>query len=223
MSKRSHVKTTGTGGSTVCNHRWQRCGTTGGTKLGRATILERCAKCQEEVERLATRAECAKLREERRREYARSREFHRAWYPAQRLLARYGRMADQDSKLKLSDALGRLMARFPGLVRHVRVDDDYFTCSDLWFIMHKCEDESLGREYWGTSVVFVSQCAPDPPVVFFCYPHHMRGLLTVAQEIDSLASKLNTWMPSIPYKVGDVVTFKGNAIRCVEAGVDEET
>jgi hypothetical protein len=69
---------------------------------------------------------------------------------------------------------------YPDSVRIVSVDDSYHSSSFLVLIDHMNK-----KKYWGTSVVFISQCAGRKPVEFFLYPEHLIDLKEALGEIQS--------------------------------------
>jgi len=77
------------------------------------------------------------------------------------------------SKVKGYEAMCHV-ARFANKhpeVKIVGVDDNWHASSDLVLIPHESADE-----YWGTSVVYLSQCSPDTNC-FFLYPEHLDMLI----------------------------------------------
>lgn len=175
-------------------HKWERLGYRGLTGArGKTFITFRCVtgECREVHERPATEAERKKIHELWVRSERRHKLMHVAWRPIQKLLKDFGTPTDQDTKVKLSSKLERLMERFPEYVQYVRTDDDYHCGSDLFFVSHKYEDKKVGKGYWGTTVIYIAQCSPDPPVQFFLYPNHMLGLFDVAKRLVAETRRLN--------------------------------
>ena len=173
-------------------HRWVVHGHRGMFgQRGKTFVIEFC-KCKEQRERPATEPERKKIHERHLRFERRTKLMHKAWRPAQQLMDEYKGCIEQDRKAELSVKLEKLAEKFPEHIFYSRVDDDYFTGSDLWFFPHWYDDKKAGKGFWGTTVCFIPQCADDPPVRFFLYPEgHMRPLLVVLKKLDSMERKLN--------------------------------
>lgn len=175
-------------------HEWERMGFRGVTGArGKTFITFRCTTedCRSVFERPATEPERKKIRALWIRNERRQKLMHVAWRPIQKVLEDFGSPQDQDTKLKLMSKLERLSEKFPEFVHYVKVDDDYHAGSDLWFVSHKYEDQKIGKGYWGTTVIYIAQCSPDPPVRFFLYPSHMAGLFDVVKKLRATERKLN--------------------------------
>jgi len=73
--------------------------------------------------------------------------------------------------------------KYPADVFSAHCDDDHFTNSDIFYILHRASDD-----WMGVSVVFVPQCAPGDPSIHFLYPSHMANvaiaLKTIKGEMD---------------------------------------
>lgn len=117
--------------------------------------------------------------------------MHRAYRLVQSRLKKHFDDPKKYDKYWLADAMDKLATKPGNEMLYVRVDDDVHANSDLWFIPHRYEDPRLGKSYWGTSVLYIGQCSNDPPVVFFCYPHHMLALRDTVQEIAKQTARLN--------------------------------
>ena len=61
---------------------------------------------------------------------------------------------------------------FPKDVALCRIDDSFHASSTLGLISHKDSGE-----YWGTTVVVVTQCDGQNPCEFFLYPENARELI----------------------------------------------
>lgn len=171
-------------------HTFAMSGRRGGGAAGKTFICERCA-CGVTRERPATKEECRKISDDWKRNERRQKLMHVAWRPVQKVLKDFGSPTDQETKGKLSAKLERLMEKYPDYIRYSNVDDDYHTGSDIFFVSHKYDDKVLGTGYWGTTVIYIAQCSPDPPVSFFCYPGHMSTLRKNVETLDSEARKMN--------------------------------
>jgi hypothetical protein len=161
---------------------------------GKTFICERCSVegCKEQRERPATEAERKKIAAGWARHEAQQKLMHKAWRPAQKLMDEYKGVIDQGRKCELMSKLERLSEKFPEHIFYVRVDDDAFSGSDLWFFPHWYDSKASGKGFWGTTVVFIPQCADDPFVRFFLYPtSHMRPLLAMLKKFDAMERKLN--------------------------------
>jgi len=177
-----------------CRHRWTRYAVTGAAAMsgrGELLIIERCDYCREGNSRKATSAERREHRARCIRDQGRSREFHRAWLHVRKLLERYRDCAEQDGKLEFGRRMERLQRRFQDRIKYVHVDDAVHANSDLWLVLHYCDDPRWGFEYWGTSAIYVGQCDAMPLSEFFFYPRDMKMMLKAAKEIEALQRKLN--------------------------------
>lgn len=175
-------------------HEWTVYGHRGmGGVRGKTFIALRCKVegCREHNERPATEAERKKIRADWVQNERRQKLMHVAWRPIQKVLKDFGSPTDQDTKAQLTSKLDRLAQKFPEYVEYVRTDDDYHCGSDLYFVSHKYDDKKIGKGYWGTTVIFIAQCSPDPPVRFFLYPNHMAGLLDAVKKLYAAERKLN--------------------------------
>jgi hypothetical protein len=158
---------------------------------GKTFILERC-ECEKERERPATEEERKKISDDWKRNERRQKLMHVAWRPVQKVLKDFGSPTDQETKGKLAAKLERLMEKYPDYIRYSRVDDSYHCGSDIFFVSHKYDDKVLGSGYWGTTIIYIAQCSPDPPVEFFCYPGgHMPMLRANVDLIDKEARRMN--------------------------------
>jgi hypothetical protein len=63
-------------------------------------------------------------------------------------------------------------------VQQCRIDDSYHAGSDVFLIPHEHDGE-----YWGTTVLVVTQCDGQPPCEFFLYDHHAKGLYSALDKI----------------------------------------
>lgn len=96
---------------------------------------------------------------------------HRIWYRIRPTIASYLGCSDQQSKLRLVETMNRHLQRYPQDVFHAWCDDEYFSHSSLYFILHRDR-----TRFMGTSVLFISQCDDQAPATFFLYPSHVRSL-----------------------------------------------
>lgn len=177
---------------TAHTHRFVRCGTQGLGKSRKTTFILECCRCSARRERPATTEECAEIRKGHQLFFERIRKMDVAFRPVQRLFKKYENASDQASKWAFMQAMHRLQKKFPEYIFEARVDDNCFAGSDLWFVSHKYEDPTLGRAYWGTSILYIGQCSDDRPVLFFAYPDsHMKSILSVVQKLDAEARRLN--------------------------------
>jgi len=61
-------------------------------------------------------------------------------------------------------------------------DDSYHSNSDL-ILFHHIYTKNNEKKCWGTTVLFLSQCAGDPPAEFFLYPGHAKALIDSLQKV----------------------------------------
>jgi hypothetical protein len=163
-------------------HQWKRWGTRG------VKFVEEGCQCGERRERVATKAEAKKLRVQSKLMWAQGKALHALWHSVAKRFKR-----DHEWKERgwdLIEKLEKFSARRPQ-IRMVRVDDSSFSNSELVLVPHTYDTSKLGCTYMGTTVVFVAQCAGDPPVEFFLYPNHLRNLIETLQEIEKEQNRVN--------------------------------
>lgn len=164
-------------------HQWRRLGT-----RGNKVVTEICA-CEARREREATKAEQKQIRERSKLFWAQATAMHKLW----RSITKRFKNGNNEWKEKgwdLIEGLEEFAAERPQ-IRMVGVDDSSFSNSDLVLIPHTYDTPKLGCSYMGTTVVFVAQCAGDPPVEFFLYPSHLRNLIKTLQEIEKEQNRVN--------------------------------
>lgn len=167
--------------TTKHKHYWKRAWTRGTDFIG-----ERC-QCSAERERKVTGKELKKLKKEHALMFARGTALHKLWH---KLCKKF----HSDGKFKASGydlicKLQRFMKTHPDVL-NARVDDDSHSGSDLFFIPHTYNSPKLGKEYWGTSVVYVPQNAGDP-ASFFLYPSHLNALILLLKQLQKKERDLN--------------------------------
>jgi hypothetical protein len=116
---------------------------------------------------------------------------HRVWWEFVKTCCEPG---CERGELELVDDWGEkleaLEKKYPGHVRLVGCDDAYHASSDLILIEHMVprvyQDEPVEEpaKYMGTSVVYVTQCAPGSVAQFFLYPGHRQSLLRALFDIE---------------------------------------
>lgn len=164
-------------------HTWKRWGT-----RGDKFISEGCV-CGAQREREATRIEQKQIRKSTKLMWAQGKALHALW----RKVAQRFKKDEHEWKDKgwdLIEDLEKFSAKYPQ-VRMVRVDDSSFSNSELVLVPHAYDTPKLGSYYMGTTVVFVAQCAGDPPVEFFLYPNHLRNLIETLQEVEKVQNAVN--------------------------------
>lgn len=180
-------------------HSWKIWSTRGYDIYG-----ETCTVCKARRERWMTKEEKAAEKEKRRRFDLRSKELHRINWEVQNWVTKHGggfdsvtrilTMCNREFKDPFAAYLTSLAKKYPKRVFEVRVDDDHFCGSSLFFITHDCDKKGVdgGREFMGTTVWYIGQCTYDPPVSFFLYPSHIEskyegnkrdGLISVLRKL----------------------------------------
>jgi hypothetical protein len=164
-------------------HQWKRCHTRGFNFIG-----EVC-KCGEQREREATKAEAKEVRVRWKLEQAQMKALHALAHSVDnRFKKNYHEWKEKG--WDLIEKLEKFAAKRPQ-IRMVRVDDSSFTNSELVFVPHTYDTPKLGCAYMGTTVIFIAQCAGDPPVEFFLYPSHLRNLIKTLQEVEKEQNRIN--------------------------------
>jgi hypothetical protein len=89
------------------------------------------------------------------------------------------------SKVKGYQAMKRmdLFIRAHPEIIEVSCDDHHFSSSSLYLIPHETK-----KKFMGTSVLYISQNAPEQNV-FFLYPSHLDGLIEELQKIQKRERK----------------------------------
>ena len=156
-------------------HRWRKRG------CNSKVIYYNC-RCGAQKERLATTKESKAFNVDFRKQLKRSDALHRIFHNFCK------RFKNGDEYVKngypLMYFIEKWAKRFPNHVQVVRCDDNVHAGSDLVLIEH-----SIPGEYWGTTVIFVSQF--EPPTEFFLYPGHQKQLMTALKKIDAHARVAN--------------------------------
>lgn len=158
----------------VHEHAWERAFTRADKFVG-----ERC-KCGAERERPATKAEKGEFK----LVWARGKAIHALWHCVSKRFKK-GPKEWKEQGWDLIENLEAFAAKHPE-IRMARVDDSSFSNSELVFVPHSYDSKKLGCAYMGTTAVFVSQCAGDPPVEFFMYPGHLRNVIKTLQDIEKV-------------------------------------
>lgn len=83
---------------------------------------------------------------------------------------------------ELTERVTRWSKKYPKDVIICGVDDSYHASSDMVLILHR---ESL-RKNWGTTVVVIPQCDGQPPMEFFMYPAHRKGIQEALTRISKV-------------------------------------
>jgi len=164
-------------------HQWKRGGTRGDK------FIEESCKCGEHREREATKAEAKKLRSDWKLTNARAKALHVLAHSVDKRFKK-DQHEWKEKGWDLIEKLEKFAVKHPQ-IRMARVDDASFTNSELVFIPHTYDSPKLGCAYMGTTVVFVAQCAGDPPVEFFLYPSHLRNLIEMLQSIEKEQNRVN--------------------------------
>ena len=98
---------------------------------------------------------------------------HTIWHRIAPRIEPYLTQSNQHSKLQLDALMARYQQRYPTEIFHATCDDDFFSSASLYFILHRA-----GRQFMGTTVIFVSQCDTQVPTRFFLYPSHVQSVQT---------------------------------------------
>jgi hypothetical protein len=164
-------------------HQWKRWGTRG------YKFVEEDCKCGERREREATKAEARQIRANSKLMWAQGTALHALAHSVDK---RFKKDAHEwkEKGWDLIEKLEKFAAKHPQ-IRMVRVDDSSFTNSELVLVPHTYDTPKLGCSYMGTTVIFVAQCAGDPPVEFFLYPNHLRNLIQTLQEVEKKQNTVN--------------------------------
>lgn len=103
--------------------------------------------------------------------------LHTVWHKVAKLMTAHT-SGDQDNKLQLDAKIEKLSKLYPNDIFTAGCDDAYHSTSSLWFILHRD-----GRQFMGTTVLFISQCDSQVPTTFFLYPGHVDGVQAVLARI----------------------------------------
>lgn len=164
-------------------HTWKRAWTRGTKFIG-----ERCA-CEQQRERNTTKAEAKELVQRAALQEKRGVQINKVW----RKIEKAGKRSNGSWGLE-TDALEGVVNRFEGDAKNgilsARVDDTMFCGADFKFIPHKMDDPKLGKEYWGTTVLYFGGC-DGSFLEFFMYPGHVEGMLEVLTQIKAEQDRLN--------------------------------
>jgi hypothetical protein len=144
-----------------------------------------CRKCDERQERALHPKEIAALAVIDAAEDARSKVMHRLY---QTFTKRYLKLtvADNEWKWQGWELMKRIERAANGPLRGIkllRCDDNYHASSMLAVIPHEVRIGTRLDEYWGTTIVYVSQCSGEPPVRLFLYGSHAKPLHTLLGQI----------------------------------------
>lgn len=113
---------------------------------------------------------------------------HRIWHRIHPTIASYLECSDQQSKDRLTQIMNRHLQRYPNDVFRAQCDDEYFSTSSLYFILHRD-----GTRFMGTSILFVSQCDDQVPATFFLYPSHVTSLQNALRLCQRAYVGSNEW------------------------------
>ena len=70
----------------------------------------------------------------------------------------------------------------PGNVDFCSCDDSYHMSSDLVMIHHIWTDQEKKKNWWGTTVILITQDG-QAPAEFFLYPGHAKGLIDCLSKL----------------------------------------
>jgi hypothetical protein len=117
-------------------------------------------------------------------EDARGKAMHKLIHTFQRMFL--NRESDNDWKWQGWELMKRIERAEKGPLKGIqllRCDDNYHASSMLAVIPHEVRIDGRLDEYWGTTIVYVSQCSGEPPVRLFLYDSHARPLHTLLGRI----------------------------------------
>lgn len=149
------------------SHRWKR------TAWSQRLIWEEC-RCGERWERPATPAEIKQNKKEQALSWKKSEFLHRLFH---KILKKFGDGEHFTMKgWDLMQAMRKFAKGHPE-IQHAGVDDSSFSGSDIWLIPHYIDSKKFGREYMGTTLLYIPQCSGEAPIEMFMYPAHLEGVL----------------------------------------------